>query len=68
MDYQKVINILEQEMGLYKSYINSINNFIKKGKHQIKHNMDYIESLSDDKHPRYKKELSPFKKGITKFY
>jgi hypothetical protein len=40
-------------------YIKAIVNFEKKTIGQCTHNIDYIESINNPEHPRYKKELRP---------
>lgn len=45
--------------------INAIDNFYIHSHNQCVHNLDYIESVSYESHPKYKKEITTVKSGTT---
>lgn len=59
--YKNALKHLEEIYEHLLLHIKAIVNFEKKTIGQCTHNVDYIESINNPEHPRYKKELRPIK-------
>ena len=61
--YLSALKYLDKFMEQIVVIINAYDGFNDKAYHSCAHNEDYIESLSYEAHPKYKKDLTPMKKG-----
>lgn len=59
--YMEAFSYLSEKFDELLFLTNSIQNFNEKMFKCCAHNEDYIDSLSYEAHPKYKKELKPFK-------
>ena len=62
--YMEAASYLEENRQKLLFLAEAIGEFIDKGYECCAHNDDYIDSLSYQAHPYYKKEVTPFKKGV----
>ena len=61
--YLSALKHLDEFMGQIAVIVNACEDFNDKAYQACAHNEDYIESLSFEAHPHYKKDLTPMKKG-----
>lgn len=61
--YIAALRHLDKFMDEVAFFSNAYEMFADKAFHACAHNEDYIESLSFEAHPHYKKDLTPMKKG-----
>ena len=61
--YLSALKYLDKFMEQIAVIVNAYEDFNDKAYHACAHNEDYIESLSYEAHPKYKKNLTPMKKG-----
>lgn len=65
--YEMSLKYLKQYEDELLFVLNAIGRFKEKSRHQCKHNDDFIETLTNEKHPNYKKELPVLISGETTF-
>lgn len=63
--YLKAVAYLEKEQEHIIFMNKAITEFTEKAYHQCTHNVEYIESVSNPEHPKYKKTVTKVKSGIT---
>lgn len=61
--YMSALKHLDKYMADIMFFLNAYEMFTDKAYHACAHNEDYIESLSFEAHPNYRKDLTPMKKG-----
>ena len=61
--YMAALKHIEKYMADVTFFVNAYETFTDKAYRTCAHNEDYIESLSSEAHPNYKKDLTPMKKG-----
>ena len=61
--YMSALKHLDKYMADVMFFLNAYEMFTDKAYHACAHNEDYIESLSFEAHPNYRKDLTPMKKG-----
>ena len=61
--YLSALKHLDKSMEQIAVIVNAYGDFNDKAYRACAHNEDYIESLSYEAHPKYKKNLTPLKKG-----
>ena len=62
--YLNALDILVEYRNQLDFFTNAINVFEDKTYHCCAHNEDFIQSLSYEAHPNYRKELKPLKRGL----
>ena len=63
--YLKAVSYLEAQQEHLMFMNKAIVDFTEKAYHQCAHNVDYMDSVSNPEHPKYKKEITKVKRGIT---
>ena len=63
--YLKAVSYLEEQQEHLMFINNAIEAFSNKAYHQCNHNDDYMDSVSNTEHPKYKKELKEIKNMVT---
>lgn len=61
--YLSALKHLDKFMEQIAFIVNAYEDFSDKAYHACAHNEDYIDSLSYEAHPKYKKDLTQLKKG-----
>lgn len=61
--YMAALRHLDKFMEDVEFFLGAYQMFTEKAYHACAHNEDYIDSLSFEAHPYYKKDLTPMKKG-----
>lgn len=63
--YANALKYLGEQRKYLVEMTSMIDSFKNKAKHQFVHNQDYIDSVSNVNHERYKSEVLPVKRGVT---
>lgn len=63
--YLKAVSYLEEKQKHLVFMNDAIEAFSSKAYHQCNHNVDYMDSISNTDHPRYKKNITKVKSGCT---
>ena len=63
--YLKAVAYLEEKQKHLVFMNNAIETFSSKAYHQCSHNVDYMDSISNTEHPKYKKNITKVKSGCT---
>lgn len=63
--YLKAVSYLEEQREHLVFMNNAIEAFLSKAYHQCNHNDDYMDSISNTEHPKYKKNITKVKNGCT---
>lgn len=63
--YANALKYLGEQRKYLVEMMFMIDSFSNKANHQFEHNHDYIESVSNINHERYKSEVLPVKRGVT---
>lgn len=64
--YVEAMRILREDCRYIDFISDCMDSFLNKGMRQCKHNLEYIERVSDKDHPEYKSVLTKIKHGTTK--
>ena len=65
--YEMSLKYLKQYEEELLFFLKAIENFMEKSNRQCKHNLDFIETLTNENHPNYKKELPVLISGETTY-
>lgn len=63
--YKEAASYLKKEQEHLIFIDNAITEFTQKAEYHCSHNEDYMESVSNPEHPRYKKDFTKIKSGVT---
>ena len=64
---KRVVNYIRKKLNHIEFMAKAMTDFNNRLMKQCAHNVNYIESVSDVKHPNYKNDITPIKSGFTTF-
>lgn len=65
--YKVACKYVDKDVRDALNFIEKATYFLDKSDIQCDHNIEYIESISNEEHPLYRENLSELKRGTTKF-
>jgi hypothetical protein len=64
---KRVVNYIRKKLNHIEFMAKAMTDFNNRLMKQCAHNVNYIESVSDVKHPNYKNDITPIKSGLTRY-
>ena len=64
---KRVVNYITNKLNHIEFMSKAMTDFNNRLMKQCAHNVNYIESVSDVKHPNYKNDITPIKSGLTTY-